>query len=57
MITKFKEKLKSEGRNYRWFHLTYLPDMKYHTIMAQINNYNPITEQVAEAIKKYLGEK
>jgi hypothetical protein len=57
MIDKLKNKLKQEGRSFRWFVLTYLPEMKYYTAMSQISGYNPLTESLTDAIKKYLGEK
>lgn len=55
-INKLSNKLKKEGRSYKWFCLTYLPDMKYMTVMAQMNGFNTLQPEVLEAVKKYLEE-
>lgn len=56
LVESLKSKIKKEGRSYKWFCLTYLPDMKYMTVMAQMNGFNTLQPEVLEAVKKYLEE-
>lgn len=55
-IEKLVEKIKSEGRTFRWFRDKYLPQMHYQTMMNQKNDYTSKTKEFKEAIKKYLAE-
>lgn len=54
LIKEFKKKLEVEGRNYKWFIKNYLPDTKYQTFASQVAGFNPISNEVEKAIKKYL---
>ena len=57
LIESLRKKLKAEGRMLKWFILNYVSHRKYSTVMAQMCFNNPLSEDVADAIKKYLGEK
>jgi len=56
LAEKLTNKLKKEGRTFRWFIKVYLQDNKYNQIMSQINDYVPLHDSTKEAIKKYLAE-
>ncbi len=56
MLEEFRNKIRLEGRTYKWWINVYLPDHEYHSIMAQINGYIAIKPELEKAIKKYLGE-
>lgn len=56
LAKRFKEKIKKEGRKYSWFLKTYIPDMNYSTFLYQINEYSSLSEELEEAIERYLNE-
>lgn len=56
MIKKFKEKLKYDGKTIKWFIQKYLPDVKYHTFVSQINGFAPLNKRYREKIQEYLEE-
>ena len=53
---RLKEKLEKEGRTKIWFISNYLPSFHYSTANNQILGINEMSNEVREAIEKYLGE-
>ena len=56
LIVKFRKKLKEDGRTLRWFHQNYFEDISYMSFIQQMNGYYAISDDVKEAIKKYLED-
>lgn len=56
MIDKFKLKLTTDGRSFKWFCDKYLSGKPYGTIISQLNGFTKPCPELMEAIKKYLGE-
>jgi len=55
-----KEKLKKNGQSQKWFYDKYIKDVvdiSYSGFCHQLNQYNPLSEQVKFQIERYfLGE-
>ena len=56
LIEVFKEKIRSDGRNYKWFLAKYLPNTKYSNFTTQINMFNPLSDTIKKGIEKYLKD-
>ncbi len=57
MLKKFKEKIREEGRTYKWWHGKYIKKVfSYNYTMKQLSGYNEIQEEVRAAMYKFLKE-
>ena len=59
MTEKFKQKLKENGQNLRWFYNVHIVtdnviDLTYSGFTAQLNGYAPVSEDVQKHLNKYL---
>ena len=58
IITKFKDKLKQEGRTFKWFHKEYIENksgLTYNAAALQINGYVMVCESLSRTIQEYLN--
>lgn len=57
MITKFRKKLRNEGRTLKWFFMNYIGgDRSYTSFAQQVGGFVLVQKDVDEAIKKYMAE-
>jgi len=56
LIKAFKKKIRYDGKDYKWFLAKYLPTTNYSNFTTQINEFNPLTDRIKEAVEKYLKE-
>jgi len=56
MITKFREKLRNEGRTLKWFFMNYIDGRSYPSFVQQVGGFVLVQRDVDEAIKKYMTE-
>ena len=56
MVQLFKDKLKEEGRSKKWFWENYLHGYRYIYFIQEINGFNKMTDEVKNAILKYVNE-
>jgi len=56
MVQLFKDKLKDEGRSKKWFWEHYLPGYRYIYFIQEINGFKKMTDEVKNAILKYVNE-
>ena len=55
MLSKFKKKISTEGRSYRWFHKEYLNGTcTYSYMIVQLNDPDTMRGYLTDAIKKFL---
>lgn len=57
LANKFKEKLKKEGRNIKWFYDKKIKgqiDLTYSGFTAQLNGYAPISEEIEIKLHHYI---
>jgi len=51
-----KTRLHKSGIKVKWWIENYLPDIKYSTANAQLHGFNPMSDEIKKAIKKYMEE-
>ena len=57
MIVLFRAKIKEEFRNFKWFRIKYLPPgYSYVSFIQQINGFKKMSDEVKNAILKYINE-
>lgn len=57
LVRKFKQKIKDDGRNIKWFYDKFVKDkidLTYSGFTAQLNGYAPVSEDVEIEISSYL---
>lgn len=57
MIEKFRKKMQSEGRNFKWFHKNYIKGVTYAYFIQQLNGGFAMGEIVKDAIQKFLNKR
>ena len=55
-IKSFQDKMRKEGRSFKWFHKTYLKNISYVYFMIQLHDQDRLHDSVRTAIEKYLKE-
>ena len=56
LIKKFKAKMRTEGRSFKWFHRTYLNGISYPYFIVQLNEPDRVQDDIKHAIEKYVKD-
>ena len=56
MIVLFRAKLTEEGHKLVWFQRKYLPDYRYDYYIQEVNGFKKMSDEVKNAILKYVNE-
>jgi len=54
LVKTFQDKIKYEGRTFKWFHKTYLKDVSYVYFMIQLHDKDRLRDSIKVAMKKYI---
>jgi hypothetical protein len=55
-VQRFKAKMRTEGRSFKWFHKNYLSGVTYPYFIIQLNEEDRINTEVMEAIENFIKE-
>jgi hypothetical protein len=57
LIEEFKNKMRSEGRSFKWFHGNYITGVTYSYFIIQLNEKDRLQDSIKVSIEKYLAQK